>query len=139
MPIRNWTPDAILQKALDVQEIRMRKACAMMVGKVKQLINRGQPKRRSGNRYVGLDPSKPGEPPKKLSNRLFASIAYEVIRQPRAVIGVVGTNVKYARRLELGFMGTDRAGRKVYQAPRPYLRRAMLENQDAIKAILGGR
>jgi phage gpG-like protein len=139
VPIRNWTPDAIIEKALDVQELRMRKAVVFLQGKVKQLINRGQKKRRSGNRYVGLDPSKPGEPPKKLSNLLFSSISTQIIRTKREVVGVVGTNVKYARRLELGFMGTDKLGRKVYQAPRPYLRRAVLENRDAVKTILGGK
>jgi len=139
MPIRNWTPEAIMQAALDEQEKRMRLAVVLIQGKVRQLINRGQKKRRSGNRYVGLDPSKPGEPPKKLSNLLFTSIATEVIRQKRQVIGVVGTNVKYARRLELGFVGTDRLGRRINQAPRPYLRRAMLENRDAVSRILRGK
>jgi hypothetical protein len=37
---------------------------------------------------------------------------------------LVGTNVEYARRLELGFAGTDALGRTYNQPARPYLRPA---------------
>lgn len=40
----------------------------------------------------------------------------------------VGTNVPYARRLELGFVGVDRLGRHYNQQPRPYLRPALDKN-----------
>jgi len=53
----------------------------------------------------------------------------------------VGTNVKYARRIEYGFNGTDRLGRTYRQVAQPYLRPAY-ENQKnrigrAIADILG--
>ena len=49
---------------------------------------------------------------------------------------VVGTNVKYARRIEHGFMKTDKLGRKYNQHDQPYLHPAyfMFEGQ-AIKEI----
>lgn len=46
----------------------------------------------------------------------------------------VGTNVPYARRLEYGFVGTDKRGRRYNQPARPYLRPAFDENKDAAQA-----
>lgn len=43
----------------------------------------------------------------------------------------VGTNVEYARRLELGFYGADKLGRVYNQPPRPYLRPALQSQKDA--------
>ena len=57
---------------------------------------------------------------------------------------VIGTNVVYGRREELGFMGTDRLGRRYNFAGHPYLRPAFDEKRaeaeremaDALRAIL---
>lgn len=43
----------------------------------------------------------------------------------------VGTNLPYARRIELGFSGTDALGRTYNQPPRSYLRKALDEQRDA--------
>lgn len=75
---------------------------------IKKSINRG-------NRD-GSDPSKPGEPPKKQTARLFKSITQGVETTPNALIVRVGTNVKYGRFLELG---TSK------MSPRPFLRPAL--------------
>jgi len=40
---------------------------------------------------------------------------------PPELVCVVGTNVKYARRIEHGFFGEDKAGRTYAQEGRPYL------------------
>ena len=91
-------------------------------------LNRFQKTRIVGGRRVGLDPSLPGEPPKRVTGRLIQSIATRVIDQGRTVAGRVGTNVVYARRLELGFNRSDSAGRFVRQAPRPFMRNTLEEN-----------
>jgi phage gpG-like protein len=43
----------------------------------------------------------------------------------------VGTNLAYARRIELGFTGTDARGRTYNQPARSYLRKALDEQRDA--------
>lgn len=82
-----------------------------MRDRVKESIN-------VGNRD-GSQPSKPGEPPRKQTARLFKSIAAVVERGPGMVSALVGTNVKYGRYLEYG---TSK------MAPRPYLRPALLKH-----------
>jgi len=47
-------------------------------------------------------------------------------------IGVVGSNVEYARRYDMGFVGTDSLGRKYNQKPRAYLRVALEKNRKRI-------
>lgn len=43
----------------------------------------------------------------------------------------IGTNVRYARRLEFGFAGADRLGRTYNQPARPYLRPAIESEKGA--------
>ena len=57
----------------------------------------------------------------------------------------VGTDVVYGPRIEFGFSGTDKRGRRYNQPPHPYLRPAMDEQKDnvareageALKILLG--
>jgi phage gpG-like protein len=79
-----------------------------------------------GKNIYGAFPSAPGEPPRKQTGRLRASVTHEVDRAK--LTARVGTNVKYARVLEFG-------GKHI--APRPWLRRALAESQSRIKEILG--
>lgn len=127
---KSWTPSVIEAAALKRTEQRMQVANQVVVGNVKRLINRGNPR--------GTNPSAPGEPPKKVTARLFNSIASRVERQGKQVIGIVGSALKYARRLELGFVGRDSLGRNVDQAPRPYLRPGLTMSLQRIKKIIGG-
>lgn len=48
----------------------------------------------------------------------------------------VGPTVVYARRIELGFKGTDSAGRTYDQAPAPYVRPAYDETVPKIAAFI---
>jgi phage gpG-like protein len=48
----------------------------------------------------------------------------------------IGTNVKYARRIEFGFRGIDKLGRKYNQAPQPYLTPAYEKQKDRITRII---
>jgi hypothetical protein len=115
----------------------MQSAVLLLQGAVQKRISRGQPVRRTpaGN-LVGLDPSLPGESPKVVSSRLRTSIAHDVRQEPNMIVGRVGSNLTYARRLELGFFGTDSLGRNFNQAERPYLRPALAENLPRLTDIL---
>lgn len=82
--------------------------------------------RRKGSRVYGATRSAAGEPPRKQTGRLRASVTYEV--DERALSARVGTNVEYGKHLELG----TRRG----IAPRPWLRRALAECRAKIAALL---
>lgn len=49
----------------------------------------------------------------------------------------VGTNVEYARRIELGFAGADSLGRIYDQPARPYLRPALESQRGAAEREIG--
>lgn len=125
-----------------------------LADQVKQDINRGN--RGGGN------PSKPGEPPKKDTGRLFRSMTEVTAAEGREVVTRVGTNVEYARALEFGFSGVQsvrahqrksRGGkthtvsahtRQVDTAARPFLRPALARAKETIarvviQALRGGR
>lgn len=59
---------------------------------------------------------------------LRASITSEI----EGTTGRIGSNKKYARRIELGFVGADSLGRVYNQKPQPYLRPALHKNEKAI-------
>ena len=124
MPIDRWEPAIVVAKTADEVERRMDRAVIFLRDEVKRLINVGNP--------TGLEPSAPGEPPRKVTSRLFQSIAKAVVRLPKEIIGAYGSNVVYALRLELGFIGVDRLGRRYNQLPRPYIRRALMENKKRV-------
>ena len=52
--------------------------------------------------------------------------------KPDKFVGVVGSNVSYARRYDMGFVGTDSLGRKYNQKPRAYLRVSLEKNRKRI-------
>ncbi|MEM9043413.1 MAG: hypothetical protein AAGC81_01870 [Pseudomonadota bacterium] len=129
MPIKEWRAR---QSKLEIEEqLKQNMAQAMLFskGKVQISLNRGNPS--------GENPSRPGEPPRKVSGRLFQSIATEVVNLPGKIVGRYGTNVEYARRLELGFSGRDANGRNVNQPPRPFLRPVLKSFGRQILRIIG--
>lgn len=143
-------PDEVFKRVqLDLVR-KMHRIGGLVSNHAKRLVSRSQPTRVSGGRRgkrqrgrrsgrrIGLAPSLPGEPPKVLTGTLRANIGWAVQPRSRSVVLVIGVRKgpadKYARRLELGFHGTDKRGRKVNQAPRPFLRRAFLE-----KSVEAGR
>lgn len=97
----------------------MERACLWVEGTVKRS-------------FTFNGPSKPGEPPAVDTGRLRSSITHEVRVEGDGVIGLVGTNVEYARRLEFGFVGTDKLGRNINQPARPFLRPAVFNNKAEI-------
>ena len=149
-----WNGDEVERQLRARLSRNMRQAALYVKGQVQRSINRGN--------ADGSDPSAPGESPKKVTARLFQSIATDQRESPLEITGVVGTNVEYAKRLEYGFTGTERVsphtrliksvfGRKlpfpmyvnvggysrnVDQAPRPFLRPGLADNLPAIRRIL---
>jgi hypothetical protein len=96
---------------------------------IKKSINRGN--------LMRVNPSKPGEPPKKVSARLFNSIQSRVTITQGRVIGEIGTDVEYGPRLEFGFAGVDVLGRRYDQAPRPFMRPGLQAAMPAVQAATG--
>jgi len=91
---------------------------------------------------IGLvpPPSPPGHPPAAPTGTLKARITHTKPKMtPQGLVGKVGTNLEYARRVELGFVGIDKIGRRYNQAPRPYLRPALHKNEKIIKQMFGAK
>jgi phage gpG-like protein len=82
----------------------------------------------TGHEGTREEASQPGEPPRKQTGRLRASVTREI--DESALEGRVGTNVDYGKYLELG---TKRG-----ILPRPWLRRALAEMQGRVNEILSG-
>jgi hypothetical protein len=138
MTIVSWTPENVVGATVRQLERGMTLAMFAVQATAVKKLSVGQPVTRTASgRLVGLGPSTPPDPPHVLTGRLRQSIETEVVVEPNAVVGRVGTNVVYARRLELGFVGTDALGRNINQEPRPYLRPSLHENQSEILRLLG--
>ena len=66
-----------------------------------------------------------------VTSRLRGSITNEV----EETVGRVGSNVEYARRVEMGFVGVDSLGRHYNQAPKSYLRASLEKNRSKILGL----
>jgi hypothetical protein len=131
MPITTWAAEAIIRAAQGTALERMNRAVIVVRDQVKVLSNRGNP--------TGKNPSAPGEPPKKVSGRFVNSLATETkILGNGDVVGLIGSNVPYQPRLELGFSGTDARGHVYHQAPRPAFVPALNIARPKITQIFGG-
>lgn len=88
----------------------------------------------------GKNPSRPGKAPNVGRGILRNSITFTVGREGKDVVGYYGVRrgpaSKYARRLELGFVGLDSLGRNHNQEPRPFLTPAYSKNKRKIFKIL---
>jgi hypothetical protein len=65
--------------------------------------------------------------PRVQTGRLRASITHQMGRDGQGLFAQIGSDVEYARRIELGFEGVDALGREYHQPPFPYLRPALGE------------
>lgn len=91
------------------------RVCLMIVARAKEILSVPGTGRVGGRRSGPVTHARPGEPPRKQTGRLRASVTYEL--DARDLAGRVGTNVDYGRHLELG----TRRG----LLPRPWLRPAV--------------
>lgn len=127
-----WRGDQVQAQLFALLNQRMKLATVYLQGEVRKSIN-------IGNRD-GKNPSAPGEPPHKVSGQLQISIVTAVVASGTEIMGVVGTNKQYARRLELGFVGTDSRGHNIHQEPRPFLRPALVNHgPQALEVLRTGK
>ncbi len=129
--------DAITEKLIRSVRARTNLAVPLVRNDVERALNRSQPARRTASGgLVGLAPSAEGVAPQRLSSARLQSIFARVVRDGDRIIGYVAAPRVYARRLELGFVGTDARGRRVSQGPRPFLRPALEANRERILSLL---
>lgn len=109
---------------------RVERAAIYLTNVIKKKLNKGQAykitKGANGRHYRGLEPSAPGEAPKKVRGDLQRSITYQMDNDKLGAR--VGTNLIVGFFLE---MGTSK------MAPRPFLRSTLIEEQAKIEQILG--
>lgn len=117
---RSFKPDPAAQmRAKALVRSAAQRVSLHMQGDVQKSINIGN--------ALGDNPSNPGEPPHKVTARLFQSITGIAEEDPAEIRMIVGSNVEYAKMLELG---TSR------MAARPYLRPALQRAKSvAIRAL----
>lgn len=112
----------------------MTKAMLYAEGQAKKLVSRGN--------KGGGNPSEPFTPPKVVSGTLRSNIGHSVAVRGSKVVGALGVKDgpadEYAKRLELGYKGTDSKGRSYDQKPRPYLRATLNKRGKKILEIIRG-
>ena len=125
-----WHGEEAMRRIRTEAGNRVDMAARFVRDRAKELVSRDQPVRiyakGAGRSRKGLDPSKPGEPPKKVSGHLRINIKKDMDRA--RIEARVGTNVPYGKWLEFGT-------RKM--KPRPWLRRTLTENMGEIRRLLG--
>jgi hypothetical protein len=136
-----WHPAIVVNATKAEIAKRMRGAMLIVQGDAQRRLSVGTATRRTASgRIVALTKAAPPPTaPRALSGALRKSITSDVVMEPGAVIGRVGSNLVYARRQELGFTGTDSQGRNVDAGERPFLRPALFENLRRVVARLGGK
>lgn len=147
-----WNGKEVLAKAAKRLDMNGERAGMFISGAVVRSLSKGQPAKRVGNRLVGLNPSKPGQPPRLLHGTLRASVDHRVKRERGHIDVIIGAYTPYARALELGDpKATSRAhgsasknvtslasGFRTSGAgkPRPYLRPALAKNKKKATQML---
>jgi len=117
-----WHGKKFTQQLTNAIMGRMKAVAVNVEAQVIKSISTGQPFRRTkSGGMVGLRPSKPGNPPHALTGRLRQSITHEVFTRKKQVGFRVGTNVEYAKHLELSPEENPQGG----GLNRPFLRPAM--------------
>ena len=126
----DWKGAQVQVAVANIAFTRAGRAAAFLAGEAKKAVNRSQPVKTVGTRRVGLSPSLPGEPPKKVSGFLQRNILSRVIRRGRDVIGQFGvSHVPYGRPLEKG-------NPKGHLLPRPFLSPQLRRFAQQVKNIL---
>jgi hypothetical protein len=123
-----WVPDhastqAFLRRVDLEMKKRLTEACVVVEGAAKR--NVGGPG--GGKLYGSHRASSPGAFPAKDTGRLQGSIHWIVKGWGRTIHGMVGSNERHAPWLEFG------TGR---MAPRPWLRRTIMEMREVVARIL---
>lgn len=154
-----WNGKELMIGAMKKMETNAERVGMMLDGAVVRSLSKGQDTKRVGTgrsaRLVGLQPSRPGEPPRLLHGLLRNSISYRTEIKRGSINVFIGANTPYARALEYGNpKATKRAhgsavknvtslasGMRTAGAgkARPYLRPALAKNREkALKRLVKG-
>lgn len=76
--------------------------------------------------------SRVGESPHRRTGNLQRGFQMTIKQRVFSIDLRVFTNIPYSRRLEFGFVGTDRLGRNINQGPRPYFRVAIAKTKIGV-------
>lgn len=106
----------------------LHKAGVLLVSDIRKGLNVAQPYVRRGSAFRGLEPSRPGEYPRKLSGQLLKSVAY-VVDEAQMIL-TVGTNQRHGKFLEFGTK---------HMKPRPWLLRTFEAAKDKIASLFGAK
>ena len=131
-----WRGIALQAKLAQVAYHNALKAGQYAVGQVKRSMKKGGQRRTKGKKRLPTAHSLPGQVPFVQTSTLKNSVVAVVERKGNVIISKFGSKVKYAARLEWGFMGTDSLGRSVQQLARPYLRPVLRKHWKTLKKIL---
>lgn len=129
--MREQDAKAIVDEARKALVADMHRAGMLYVTEARKALNQAQPYRRyrGGKWFRGLNPSLPGQMPKKLRGELQRSIAYEVKSEGGNPVLYLGTNLRgHPAWLQLG---TRR------MAPRPWLTLVWQDIRQRVLALLG--
>jgi len=129
-----WHPAIVVNATKAEMKKRMHQSMLILAGIVQKKISQNAPRDKKSGKVKRASP--PPAVPRLITGALRKSIVADVVTEPNAVVGRVGSNLVYAWRLELGFTGTDKLGRNVDAKERPFLRPALFENLGRIVARL---
>jgi len=128
-----WHDKELKKMVADTAMDAIKKGCFLVEGDAKQMVHVITTRLRGS---TSVNWSKSGLSRGKVNESAKAD---DGIGQPdKELTGVVGSNVEYARRYDMGFVGTDSLGRTYNQAPRPYLRVALEKNRSKILGLFKG-
>lgn len=117
MPVK-WDDRKYRQRFEAAAVVGMHATTADVVGQIKVTLD-------TENRD-GRNPSKPGDPPHRVSGTLQKSVTKVVESHPGEITGMVGTNVEYAKELEFG---------TPTKAARPWLRDGIRDNATRMNKV----
>lgn len=123
--IKNWRGEEVKKVLAATIDKKLEVAAILVKNHAQVLVSQPSP-----------PASLPGEPPHKDTGRLRASITYKVDKGQG--VARVGSNLAYAKILELGSSRRTKKGTIVILAARPWLRRAFIESYATIRKIFGG-
>ncbi len=130
MAITKWRDQEVKKEVLDGSGKAVKRACYWVETDAKKLVHFITTRLR-GSTSVNWSGS--GLAKGKVSETAKTNDGVgQPDKKPDKFTGVVGSNVEYARRYDMGFVGMDSLGRKYNQAPRAYLRVALEKNRSRI-------
>lgn len=123
-----WQPRVVIDAQISQAERNMKKAVRVATNICKKKISRPNTSRQS--------PSRPGEPPKKVTGTLRSNIGGEVVREGDKVLGYLGVKDGVGMGEGEGNYGFElEVGTSKVKA-RPFLRPTIDDNREKLRKIV---